>query len=342
MNGSFSHMRFFCFLTVCLTLFSCRKVTVKTVKSALLFPAPNYFPALAYSSEKNELSWERFSLGKELFFSTLLSSDETISCASCHDPKSAFSDRGNAVSKGVGGLLGSRNSPALFNLAWQPNFMWDGGVNHLEVFSFAPITNPVEMNETMGNVLLKLNASPVWRLKFKQAFSVDVIDDQKIFWALTQYMLFIISDKAPYDLVRKQQKGRTIEEQKGYQLFLNNCVSCHTEPLFTNYSYQNNGCSDTNDAGRFSITQLEKDRGKFKVPSLRNLSFTFPYMHDGRFQTLDEVLEHYSTGIGIDESISPVLRGGLQFSNEQKRLLKVFLKTLDDPSLPLNSMLKKE
>lgn len=335
------------FISIALISIACKKEPIEVVNpnsgETVVFRQPNGFPQPVYPVNERPIETAKFLLGRELFYSTLLSSDNTISCGTCHAQTHSFADHNVALSAGVGGSLGTRNAPPIFNMAWQPSFMWDGGVNHLEMFSIAPITNPLEMNETMENVMNKLNQSPYWKQRFKDVYGGDEATDQQLFISLTQFMLMIISDGSLYDQVKRGEATFTSEQQAGYDLFLQKCASCHTEPMFTDYSYRNNGLEVTsNDDGRFLITQMESDRGKFKVPTLRNILLTYPYMHDGRFFTIDQVFDHYSSGIqshpNLDASL-PV--GGMELSSEDKTNLKRFLETLNDYQL-MGEMLLNE
>lgn len=320
---------------------SCKKEEITEVKEGTLsFYQPSDFPAPVYPLEQNPITLEKFELGKRLFYSTFLSSDNTISCASCHAQTHGFADHNIPFSIGVGGQSGIRNAPPIFNMAWLPYFMWDGGVNHLEIFSLAPITNPVEMDETMENVINKLNASEYWKTRFKAAFGSDEITDQNLFLALTQYMLMIVSDKSKFDQVNRGEATFTPNEAAGYELFSQKCAACHTEPLFTNNAFINNGLDlVSTDLGRATITQLEGDKGKFKVPTLRNILLTYPYMHDGRFFTIDQVLEHYNSGIQAHPNLDPSLQNGIPLTPTDKSNLKAFFETLTDYELMGNRLL---
>lgn len=331
-------MRFIGFILIFVLLASCRKPKIEEVDEEALefiaFRHPAGFPAVVYPLGEKPINADRFKLGRELFYSTVLSSDNTISCASCHAQTHSFADHNIALSIGVGGATGTRNSLPIFNMAWQPHFMWDGGVNHLEMFSIAPITDPVEMNETMANVIQKLNTSDYWRNRFKSVYGTSEVTDQQLFLSLTQYMLMIISDRSHYDKVMRGEAAFTAEQQAGYDLFLQKCASCHTEPLFTDYSFRNNGLDIVSvDEGRFLITQIDSDKGKFKVPTLRNVLLTYPYMHDGRFFTIDQVLEHYNSGIQPHENLDPSLPNGIPLSADDKKNMKRFLETLNDYEL---------
>lgn len=312
---------------------SCKKSDAPEPEKSFGFEVPAHFPNPHYTFGNNKLSKEGFELGRKLFFDPILSRNNSISCGTCHAQVHAFSDHGSATSEGIDNQLGTRNTSGLFNLAWQTSFMWDGGINHIEVISIAPITNPIEMDETLLQVLEKLRNHEDYPVLFKKAFGTSEVNDQRMLYALTQYMALLISANSKYDEVKR---GKTVfdqEEQRGYEIFKQNCATCHTEPLFTDFSFRNNGLApnnSVNELGRMEITQDEQDFYKFKVPTLRNLSFTYPYMHDGRFQTLDHVLEHYGNGIQISNTLDPQLSNGIALTADEKADLKRFLYTLND------------
>jgi len=301
------------------------------------FLKPVHFPRPVYDITKNPVTQSKFNLGRDLFYETALSRDNKISCGSCHIQSSAFTQHGHDISHGIEDRLGSRNSPPIMNLAWNKSFFWDGGVFNLDLQSISPITNPVEMDETMDNVLRKLRADHKYQQKFKSAFGSSEITGTRIFKALSSFMVMCISSDSKYDSVmRKTGVVFTTSEKSGYLLFKKNCAGCHQEPLFTDNSFRNNGLDHTynNDSGRVAITLDTKDRFKFKVPSLRNLSQTAPFMHDGRFVSIGEVLDHYSDGIHDLGNLDPLLKitgkPGIPLSPYEKGKLKDFLKTLED------------
>jgi cytochrome c peroxidase len=263
------------------------------------FVIPKGWPKPVYDFSKNKLSEEKFKLGRKLFFDPILSRDSSTSCASCHLQFSAFTHVDHSLSHGINGLKGARNSSTIFNLAWSKSFMWDGGVNNIEVQPINPITNPVEMDSKLKDVVMKLNRSAYYRKKFYKAFNDSVINSQKLLKSLAQFILMLESYNSKYDKVIRKEKDAefTEQEKKGYGLFKKNCSSCHTEPLFTNNSFENNGLppdKELNDGGRIRITKNASDSLKFKVPSLRNAAVSYPYMHDGRFKNLKQVLDHYT------------------------------------------------
>jgi cytochrome c peroxidase len=227
----------------------------------------------------------------------------------------------------------------LANLAWMPEFFWDGGANHLEITPLNALTNPVEMGETLSNVLNRLNNLPEYREKFKGAFGRDTINSQLLFRALAQFTGSLVSATSRYDYYVRKEKGVvfTVEEQEGLRLFVANCATCHATDLFTDHSYRNNGLDSdfSRDKGREIITSEPTDRAKFKVPSLRNVALTTPYMHDGRFYTLKRVLDHYASGVKDSPTLDPLLkqngRLGIPLTEDEKTKLIAFLNTLTDP-----------
>lgn len=317
-----------------------RDPDIRTPLEMKHFFIPEGFPLPVYDLT-GQYSTSKFELGKKLFFDPILSQDSTISCSSCHFPSAAFSDPGSALSMGINFSMGKRNSPALINQAWQPNFMWDGGVNHIEVQPLAPLTNPLEMGTSMTPIVLKLNQKNDYKIAFKKAFDIDTITSAYIFKALAHYMSCLISSNSKYDQYMDGEISFTISELNGLNLFNQHCSSCHAPPLFTDYSYRNNGIGwdpASPDAGRYIITLNDTDSLKFKVPTLRNVEVTFPYMHDGRIITLEEVVDHYTSGshhIHVDPSISSI-----SLSASEKTDLVNFLKTLTDHSFLNNNYLK--
>ena len=297
------------------------------------FVVPAGFPAPVYQFTDNAVTNERFELGRKLFYDGILSRDNTISCGSCHIQAGAFSHIDHKLSHGIDDLEGARNSPAIFNMAWQTNFFWDGGVNHIELQPINPIQNPVEMDLALGDAILKLRASAEYRALFEQAYGSDSITSQMMLRAIAQFMAVMVSADSEYD---KYMAGQTslfdAQELSGLNLFRQKCASCHTEPLFTDLSYRNNGLDSVfvADHGRNAITLDPNDDGKFKVPSLRNVEFSYPYMHNGSIKTLEKVMDHYSTGVKNSTTLDPLLTGGIPLTVQEKADLVKFLKTLTD------------
>ncbi|GIV29976.1 MAG: cytochrome-c peroxidase [Bacteroidia bacterium] len=294
---------------------------------------PPGWPSPHYNFENNPLTKEGFVLGRSLFYEPMLSRDNTISCGSCHQQFAAFAHAGHNLSHGIDGKLGNRNALPLFNLTWHPYFMWDGGVNHIEIQPLAPIINPVEMDEDINNVVQKLQQSEKYKKMFKDAFGDETINSQRIFKALAQFMGTMYSYRSKYDMYKQGKVQFNLSEQRGYQLFVQKCAACHKEPLFTDFSFRNNGLAVNTalqDSGRMRITGNPNDRNKFKVPSLRNVALSSPYMHDGRFETLQQVLEHYSSGIVQSPTLDSLLINGIPLSPQDKQDIINFLYTLTD------------
>jgi len=311
---------------------------------SISFQKPANFPEPVYRFANNTITLERFELGKKLFYDPLLSANNTISCGSCHIQTSAFTHHGHIVSHGIFDRRGTRNSPPIMNLAWSTSFMWDGGIADLDLQAIAPITNHVEMDETMENVLNKLRSSSQYPALFRKAYGTEEITTSNFLKSLSQFMLMCVSSNSRYDSITRGDAGKsfTAEEQEGYNIFKQKCNSCHTEPLFTNYSFHNNGLSisSVNDEGHYLITQNEADKYTFKVPSLRNLAYTAPFMHDGRLLTLDAVLNHYTDQVQQTPNLDPAFqqnaKPGLVLSADDKKKLITFLNTLNDKSFLLD------
>ena len=309
------------------------------LKDNHFFNPPDYFPKPVYNFEQHPLDSNKIELGRILFYDPILSKDNTISCASCHSPFNAFAHTDHDLSHGIFDSIGNRNAPALFNLAWQKTFMWDGAINHLDMQALAPISHPSEMGSNINEVIKKLNESKAYKELFLNAFQDSTISTSKILKALSQFQLTLVSSNTKYDKVKMGKETFTEQEKNGYQLYKNNCASCHSEPFFSNYNFENNGLPidpTLNDMGRYVITENENDKRKFKVPSLRNLSFTYPYMHDGRFMTLQEVINHYTSGIEYSETLSLQFNKSIELSSNEKVDLISFLLTLNDKDFVFN------
>ncbi len=327
--------RIFSFLFL-LNILSCKtdsEILPSISKEDIQIKWPDYFPQPEYNFENNSLTKEGFYLGKKLFYDPILSKDSTISCGSCHQSFVAFAHADHKLSHGINNLQGIRNAPGLYNLIWQKSFFWDGGARHIELQPIAPIINPVEMGETIDHVVYKLRRNNAYKSLFNKAFMSDSITSQLLLKALAQFMGALISTNSKYDRYIQNPKMNpfTDDEKDGLALFENKCSSCHPAPLFTDGFFRNNGLDSTFiDSGRYRITNLPSDWGKFKVPSLRNVEVTYPYMHNGRFETLEQVLEHYNNGVLQSVTLDPLLRNGIALNNTEKRKIITFLKTLTD------------
>jgi len=294
---------------------------------------PKGWPKPLYDFSKNPLTAEGIELGRQLFYDTQLSKDETISCGTCHQQFGAFNNYDHPLSHGLNNSLTNRNAPGLFNLAWQKEFMWDGGINHLDLQPLAPLTAHNEMGETIENIINKLRKSKTYPKLFKAAFGDPTINTQRLGKALSQFLLTLVSSNSKYDRVMQGMDSFNLPEKLGYTIFKNKCSSCHTEPLFSDYSYRNTGIPlepFLQDQGRMRITQDPADSLKFKVPTLRNVMVTFPYGHDGRFFSLSNVFEHYRNNMQVMANTDSLLINKIPLSNYEIGQLKAFLQTLTD------------
>jgi cytochrome c peroxidase len=297
----------------------------------------------------NPLTKEGVELGRRLFFEKKLSVNDQQSCASCHQPAHAFSDAGKRFSAGAEGRAGSRNAMSLFNLAWKRSFFWDGRANSLRQQVLMPIQNTIEMHQSLDHVIAKLAATPEYPALFAGAFGSPGITTNRLALALEQFVLTRISCDSKLDRALQGAAQLTDEEKRGFELFMTeydprrglrgaDCFHCHGGPFFQSQGFANNGLdANFSDLGRGAITGREWDKGRFAVPSLRNVELTGPYMHDGRFQTLEEVVAHYCTGVKRSETLDPNLAkhpdGGVPLSAADQKALVAFLKTLTDESL---------
>lgn len=302
-------------------------------KSIDLFPVfPDYFGKPVYDFKQNPIHPAKIELGRMLFYDPLLSRNGMISCASCHSPYNAFAHSDHALSHGIDDRVGKRNAPALMNLAWSNSFMWDGAVHHLDMVALAPIQHPDEMDESLANIIHKLSLTNRYPEKFVAAFGDSSITGKRLLKSFSQFLVTLISAESKYDSVIRKQAYFTDQESNGYDIFKKHCNSCHAEPLFTNLGFAANGLPpDTllNDKGRMMITQSVSDSLKFKIPTLRNIEFTFPYMHDGRFKKLSEVLNHY-TGSAPKSMMDERLSASIALTSREKTDLISFLLTLSD------------
>jgi cytochrome c peroxidase len=306
------------------------------VEPNIAIAAPASFPEVQYRVELNPVTNAGFELGRALFYEGKLSRDGSINCGSCHQQSAAFSHKGHIVSHGIHDRLGTRNAPPIMNLAWQKDFFWDGGVHDLDLQPIAPIQNPVEMDEKIANVLVKLKADAYYVSKFKDAFGTSEINTERMLKALSQFMVVLVSYNSRYDQYKRGTEVLSATELKGLDLFKQKCSSCHSTELFTDLSYRDNGLDETQriDSGRFRITLNTKDKFKFKVPSLRNAEVTAPYMHDGRFRNLELVLEHYANNVHDNVNLDPLLKQnsslGIAMTPEEQANIIAFIKTLTD------------
>jgi cytochrome c peroxidase len=305
---------------------------------------PINFPAIVYDLTKNPLTVEGVLLGKTLFYDSQLSRDSTINCGFCHQQFAGFGHSDHPLSHGIDNKFGTRNVPGLQNLAWDREFFWDGGVTSLDELPISPIQNPVEMDLKFSDALSRVQKNPRYPALFKAAFGSDTVTTARFLKAISQFLVTLVSADSRYDKYARKEAGGelTPDEMAGLTLFQQKCATCHATDLFTDRSYRNNGLpvSGINDQGRYVITLNESDRLKFKVPSLRNVEKTFPYMHDGRFQKLEDVLNHYTSGVTDSPTLDPALKAGgklgIALTDTEKKQVILFLKTLTDDTFIAN------
>lgn len=312
------------------------------------FPNPNL-------PEDNPLTVAGVHLGKMLFYEKMLSVDNSVACASCHLQENAFTDP-SQFSLGVNDAEGDRHAMTIFNMAWHHNgFFWDGRAHTLRSQSLMPIQSEVELNETLINVIQKLSQETEYVDQFIRAFGSPAITSSKLGLAMEQFMMTIVSNHSKYDRFLAGEVEFTEAEQRGFDLFFQDynpffpedsgadCAHCHGGFNFTNDMYLNNGLdleADFSDLGFFHVTESNSDLAKFKVPSLRNITLSAPYMHDGRFETLEEVIAHYNSGVQpsstLEVTLENTIETGLFLDEQEISDLLAFLKTLEDQTLVSN------
>jgi cytochrome c peroxidase len=322
-------------------------ISASSKSSLTLFSMGQNFPQPALPAD-NPPSEARLVLGRRLFHETLLSRDGSISCASCHQSGLAFSDP-RRFSVGVEGRKGDRNGMPLFNLAWKSEFFWDGRAKGLRNQVLVPIQDHREMDESLDRVIEKLKDATGYPADFQRAFDSPGITVERLGLALENFLLSLTSHDSKFDRAQRGEVELSADEKRGFELFMTereprlgamgaDCFHCHGGALFTDHQFRNNGLAILeSDTGRHRVTRSALDRGAFSTPSLRNIALTAPYMHDGRFATLEEVLDHYSTGVKRTDTLDPNLAkhpdGGLRLTAEEKRCVLAFLKTLTDETL---------
>ncbi|MFD1553065.1 cytochrome-c peroxidase [Putridiphycobacter roseus] len=344
-----------------LLFYSCRKDFLPNAEGSMTpysidYPTvlKNRIPPMVIPSD-NPMTVEGVALGRKLFYDKILSGDQTQACASCHSPSTSFVDTAR-FSIGIDGIAGDRNAMPLINIGWASSYFWDGRSETLEIQALEPVVNPIEMHEQWPNAVARLQASSTYPSLFEKAFNTNIIDSLLVAKALAQFERTLLSGDAPFDkYLRGEPTGYTQAEEikmiQGYSVFLADaefggadCFHCHGDefnPLFTDNMFHNNGLDEVHtDLGLGKITGNPSDNGKFKTPTLRNLVFTAPYMHDGRFKTLDDVIDHYSFGLKYSATIDPLMKnvgnGGVQLTPENRALLKAFLMSLTDSSYTTN------
>lgn len=312
------------------------------------FPVLKYFPKMPQSS-LNPVTIEGADLGRHLFYDSSLSKNYHMSCATCHKQEKAFSDAPNAFTIGNNRVLTKRNTMPLFNLAWYSSFFWDGRAASIEDQVLHPVRDTSEMNFNWKDATKRIKASKFYRLKFKLAFPSKEIDSVLISRAIGQFLRTLISNNSKFDRVLAGKDFLDKDEYAGLVLMNDmtkgDCLHCHTtdaDALGTTGLFSNNGLDNIKDSkmyedkGLGGHTKNDNDNGKFKIPSLRNIAVTAPYMHDGRFANLEEVLDFYSAGVqnsvNIDSKMGLAHQGGVRLTIEEKKQIIAFLKTLTDSS----------
>jgi len=303
-----------------------------------LVTIPQGFPSMPVP-ENNQLTRERVDLGKRLFFEPKLSRTGDIACASCHKQENAFADP-RRLSEGVEGRLGQRNAPPLFNLAWNTSFFWDGGAPTLEHQIVGPIMNPLEMDMSLADVVSRVGSDGTYVRQFEAAYGRKP-DSEGVTKAIASFLRTMVSGDSRYDrFVHGDPNALSEAQRRGKELFFSEraeCFHCHTGFNFTNNGFHNNGARfDDLDLGREKITEVPSDRGKFKVPSLRNVAVTAPYMHDGSVATLEGVVARYSKGGEGHPNTDPTIHP-LDLTAQEQADLVAFLRSLTDEAFIADS-----
>jgi cytochrome c peroxidase len=284
----------------------------------------------------NPQSMAKIALGRQLFFDKRLSLDETIACASCHDPQKAFTDQ-LPKSKGINGQLSERNAPSILNAAFLKTAMFDAHLASLELQAIVPIQEPVEMGHNMKLLIQKLRKIPEYQAAAQSIFNRD-FDAYVLTRSIAAFERSLLSMNAPFDrYLAGEKKALTADQKAGWKIFSEKlyCTQCHPAPYFTTYVAANNGLyasyEGKSDQGRFRIHHDSTDIGKFKIPSLRNIPLTYPYMHDGSFQSLEQVLAHYQKG-GANNPLQDARITSFTLSPTEKKQLLAFFDALIDTS----------
>lgn len=331
------------FLSSVFLLIACQKEENFILSKENILMIPKGFPEMEFP-EGNEFSIPRWELGKKLFYDTALSRDSSISCASCHFSEQAFSDT-VALSLGVADAIGTRNAPTLANVGYHPYFTREGGVPTLEMQILVPIQEHNEFDFNIVLIVERLQDDATYKNMSQTAYERD-LDAFVITRALSTFERSFISGNSRYDeyFFQSNNNALTASELRGLNLFFSEktgCSNCHNGFNFTNYEFENNGLyQDYPDPGRFRLTGVENDRAKFKVPTLRNIHLTTPYMHDGSIKTLEEVILHYESGGKNHPNKSALLQPFTLIENERNDLI-LFLESLTDETFIHNPIFKK-
>ena len=324
-----------------LNFVSCSDEVIQPLEKdeAVQLQFPSYFPEVTIDQSENPITKNGVELGRKLFYEGRLSRNNTISCGFCHIQENAFTHHGHTVSHGIDDRLGIRNAPPIQNMAFLKRYMWDGVIHNLNQQPIIPITDANEMDSSMPEVIAKLSKEDLYKKLFKQAYGDESITGDRVLKALSQFMATLISADSKYDRFKQGKENLSSDESQGLALFQQKCSSCHSGELFTDESFRNTGMyynTQFKDAGRHRVTLDQNDWMKFRVPSLRNVEYTSPYMHDGRFYTLEAVLNFYSDNVDDDPNLDPQLKQndhiGIAMNAQEKQFIIAFLKTLSDKS----------
>ncbi|MCJ7934379.1 MAG: cytochrome-c peroxidase [Chryseobacterium sp.] len=328
-----------------LTCVSCSDEVIQPLEKdeAYTLQFPSYFPEMTFDQSVNLVTKNGVELGRKLFYEGRLSRNNTISCGFCHIQENAFTHHGHTVSHGVDDRTGIRNAPPIQNMAFLKRYMWDGVIHNLNEQPIIPMTDVNEMDSSMPEAISKIKDDPKYKKLFSAAYGDETVTGERILKALSQFMASMISADSKYDRFRQGKESFTSEESQGMALFNQKCASCHSGELFTDESFRNTGMyynTQFKDAGRYRVTLDQNDWMKFRVPGLRNVEYTAPYMHDGRFYTLEAVLNFYTDRVEDNPNLDPQLKQnnhiGIVMNSKEKQLIIAFLKTLSDKSFISN------
>ena len=330
-----SFLLMFSFIMTC-----CKKkeeITTYLQTTPYVLELKSGFPPLEID-EDNPLTQEGVYLGRHLFWDQRLSGGNSMSCATCHNPQKAFAEA-YPLSIGVNGDTSLRNSMVLQNLAWANDFFWDGRVLTLEEQVLSTVVKSTEMDENWTDFLNEIKYDTKYNQLFYEAFGTTQPDSMHVAKAIAQFLKTMVSQDSKFDKVMRGEANFTPDENAGYSSFNSfsggDCFHCHGTEMFMDNDFHNNGLDANNfaDLGLANISNNPDDIAKFKTPTLRNIEFTAPYMHDGRFSTLEEVIEHYNSGGNYSPTVDPLMKKigvGLQLTNTEKQDLINFLKALSD------------
>lgn len=332
--SSYFYIALFLFFGVAFS--SCEKNPEEKKTSPYELVRPYRFPNFVANSDQN-ITKEGILLGRRLFYDPILSADSSMACASCHVQAAGFSDS-RRFSIGIDGTIGKRQAMPIMNLAWEENFFWDGRTQGIANQALEPVEDPTEMNAHWPVIIDKLKTHAFYLDLFDAAFPNQEITKELATEAIAQFEKTLVSSNSKFDLYLQGQYEFTASEQRGSDLFFSeeaDCFHCHSGALVTDLQFHNNGLDITPlDIGLEAVTGNASDKGKFKTPSLRNIAKTAPYMHDGRFNTLDEVLDFYSSGVQESATIDPLMKfagdGGVALTAQEKADLKAYLLLLTD------------